>query len=56
MPTLTIEPRDAGTLDPEDLTIEFEDELDGGTYGMERCFITFKRGVSTSRECYETVP
>lgn len=56
MPTLTLEPRDAGTLDPEDLTVEFEDELSGGMYGMQSCGATYKRGASTSRECYLTVP
>jgi len=55
-PILTLEPRDAGSLDPEDLTVEFEDDRAAGMYGMQRCGATFMRGASTSRDCYFTIP
>ena len=54
MPILTLEPRDAGVLDPGDLTVEFEDQSEEHMYGIQACGAT--RALNTFKECYETVP
>jgi hypothetical protein len=51
MPTLILEPRDAGVLDVEDLTVDFEEELTALLHGAQACGNTCKRGICTFTPC-----
>jgi hypothetical protein len=51
MSTLTLEPRDAGVLDIEDLTVDFEDELTEFLHGAQACGNTCKRTICTTYPC-----
>jgi hypothetical protein len=51
MPTLTLEPRDAGVLDPDDLMVDFEDDLSDLLYGAQACLGTCRRTVCTFNLC-----
>ncbi len=51
MSTLLLEPRDAGVLDVDDFTVDFEDEVMELLYGPQACFNTCKRTVCTFNPC-----
>jgi hypothetical protein len=51
MPTLTLEPRDAGVLDAEDLMVDFEDEVSALLHLPQACTFTCKRTVCTTYPC-----
>lgn len=55
MPTLTLEPRDAGVLDPDDLLVDFEDELDGLLSSPQACTFTCRRTICTLNPCCVTI-
>jgi hypothetical protein len=51
MPTLTLEPRDAGVLDPDDLMVDFEDDLSDLLNSPQACTFTCRRTVCTLNPC-----
>lgn len=54
MPTLALEPRDAGTIDAEDLMVEFEQDLITTTSVPQACTSTCERTVVTTYPCVRT--
>ncbi|MBW8485451.1 hypothetical protein [Actinomadura parmotrematis] len=55
MSVLTMEPRDAGVLDPEDLAVDFEAELAELLHGPQACVNTCKRTVCSSYPCCPSI-
>ncbi|WAL68512.1 hypothetical protein ORV05_12300 [Amycolatopsis cynarae] len=55
MSTLTLEPRDAGVLDDEVLTVDFENELAELLHGPQACVNTCKRTVCSTFPCCPSI-
>lgn len=55
MPTLTLEPRDAGALVLEDLRVEFEDEMTRQDHAGNKCVTTCQAGGPTLFRCVPSI-
>ncbi len=56
MPTLTLEPRDAGVLEVDGLQVEFDGEsMDSPLHGPQACVTTCVRTVATFNPCYISI-
>ncbi|WP_433517253.1 SflA family class IV lanthipeptide [Nonomuraea sp. CA-143628] len=55
MSVLTMEPRDAGVLEYEDLAVDFEGELAALLHGPQACVNTCKRTVCSTFPCCPSI-
>ncbi|MEV0089098.1 SflA family class IV lanthipeptide [Saccharopolyspora sp. NPDC003752] len=55
MSTLLLEPRDAGTVEIEDISVDFEIDLKEVLHGAQACVNTCKRTVCSSFPCCPSI-
>ncbi|CAM03883.1 hypothetical protein A8924_5001 [Saccharopolyspora erythraea NRRL 2338] len=55
MSALTLEPRDAGVLELDDVAVDFETELKEVLHGPQACVNTCKRTVCSSWPCCPSI-
>jgi hypothetical protein len=55
MSTLLLEPRDAGTVEIEDISVDFEIDMKEVLHGPQACVNTCKRTVCSSFPCCPSI-